>query len=143
MDSATTESMWRVAPLSAPGGSSVTASRVRLANAAGEPLSEVTSDGWHAMADTRLGAGPAGRRVVVAELPAWQRAFRVSVDGRTVAPRTTGDTTGYPVPAGSVHLRIEPLPTYERTRWVQLALLAIVCFGALPFGNRASRRRAW
>ncbi|GAB3578544.1 glycosyltransferase [Calidifontibacter terrae] len=143
MNSVSTESMWRVSPSPSPSAGSVAASRLLLADGAGRPLSEVTSTDWHAITDTRIPAGAAGRQLVVSELPGWRSANRVSVDGRTVRSVTTGGLVGYPVPPGSAHLRIEALPTYETTRWAQLALLAFVGFGALPFGNRASRRRAW
>jgi hypothetical protein len=46
------------------------------------------------------------------------------------------------VPAGSHTLSVEVLPADATWRWAQGLALLLVVFLAIPFGNRASRRRS-
>ncbi len=46
-----------------------------------------------------------------------------------------------PLPAGPATISVEVLPTSALWRYAQGALLLLVLFVAVPFGNRGSRRR--
>lgn len=138
------DALWRVTPLQVPGGdTSVAASRLVVRDAQDRPVRELAVDGWHARTEVVVPAGQAGRTLAVSQPGAWRSGFEVKVDGKVV--RASGQTSEprYALPAERTRVEITPLAAYEKTRWVQAGLLAFVLFGALPFGNRHSRRRAW
>ncbi len=90
--------------------------------------------------DADLPAGPAGRALVVAESPEWARVAEVRVDGTLVPARTIGGLPAYALPAQAAQVSIEVPPTDRRWFLVQLGLVALAVFLAVPFGNRRSRR---
>ncbi len=126
--------------------SPVTPSRVWLATADGTPIQQVPVLGSHGATDTELPAGRSDRRLVVAESPDWASHALVSVDGVTLEPidgHTTGSGTTVPtylVPEDGGRLTIEVPARQPWIMTLQLALLAVVVFLAIPFGNRRSRR---
>lgn len=142
------QTLWRVQPqepATAPGRSAsdprapVAPARVRITTSAGDPLLAVPVDGPHAAVDTTVAAGPAGRRLVVAESVEWSRAAVVRIDDRVLSPLRGVDTPTYDLPPAGGHLVVD-LPA-ARARWSmgQLVLLLVVLFLAIPFGTRRSR----
>jgi hypothetical protein len=128
---------WRVLPGGGAAEDSVAPSRARLVTAKGERA--VLSTGPHGALSARL-AVPAGATLVLAEPSAWTRHARVTSDGTVLAP--TGDRAAYPLPAGAHTVTVDVLPGEQWWRWVQGITLLVLAFLAIPFGNRASRRRA-
>ncbi|KRE57140.1 glycosyltransferase [Phycicoccus sp. Soil748] len=129
---------WRVLP----GGSraddgSLAPSRIRLVTA--RSAQALSVDGDHGRLVTRA-VVPQGASLVLAEPAGWVRHARVEVDGHVVAPADEG--VAYPVPAGAHTLTVEVLPSDATWRWAQGLALLLVVFLAIPFGNRASRRRS-
>lgn len=101
------QTLWRVQPqepATAPGRSAsaprapVAPARVRITTSAGDPLLAVPVDGPHAAVDTTVAAGPAGRRLVVAESVEWSRAAVVRMDDRVLSPLRGVDTPTYDLP---------------------------------------------
>jgi hypothetical protein len=129
---------WRVLPGgTAADDGSLAPSRVRLVTAKSDRALPV--DGDHGRLVTRA-VVPRGASLVLAEPSDWVRHARVEVDGHIVAPADEG--TAYPVPAGSHTISVEVLPSESTWRWAQGLALLLVVFLAIPFGNRASRRRS-
>jgi GT2 family glycosyltransferase len=128
---------WRV--LAGGGGSdgSVAPSRARVVTAKSEQA--VPVDGSHGRLESTL-VVPAKASLVLAEPAEWTRYARVSVNGHVLAP--TGDRAAYVLPTGPGTLAVEVLPTDPLWRSAQGLALLLVVFLAVPFGNRASRRRA-
>lgn len=128
---------WRVLP---GGGSTaddaVAPSRARLVTKTSEQAVPVA--GSHARIDVRA-VVPKGASLVLAEPDSWVRHARVTVDGQVLAP--TGDRAAYALPAGPATIAVEVLPTSATWRSAQGALLLLVVFLGVPFGNRSSRRR--
>lgn len=122
--------LWRVGS----GGPEQTA-RVRVQAADGVATSAIPVKGPHAAVDTRLGAGPAGRLLVLAETasPRW----RAELDGRALSPAVLDGPDpwrqAFALPRTGGHLVVRPLdPTSTAWRWAQLALVALVTLLALP-----------
>ncbi|GAA4725036.1 hypothetical protein GCM10025782_23900 [Pedococcus ginsenosidimutans] len=129
---------WRVLPGgSAAGQGSLAPARVRLVTARSDQALAV--DGDHSRLVTSVVASR-GASLVLAEPAEWVRHARVEVDGHVVAPADAG--TAYPVPAGAHTVSVEVLPTDATWRYAQGLALLLVVFLAIPFGNRASRRRS-
>lgn len=128
---------WRV---SSGGGQAlddaVAPSRARLVTATSEQPVPVA--GPHSRIDTDLTV-PRGATLVLAEPAGWVHHAQVAVNGRVLAP--VGGRAAYALPAGRAHLTVDVLPTDVLWRSAQGMLAVIVLFLALPFGNRASRRR--
>ena len=119
------------------GDSAVAPSRARIASAKAQQA--VPVDGDHGRLRTTVTVPP-DSSLVLAEPAGWTHHARVTVDGRHLA--ADGDSAAYPVPAGHHTLEVTVRP--EHPAWLigqGLALLLVV-FLALPFGNRASRRRS-
>ncbi|HET8765888.1 MAG TPA: glycosyltransferase [Pedococcus sp.] len=128
---------WRVLP----GGGrsaddSLAPARARLVTKSSEQV--VPTAGDHARLDAQVVA-PQGTTLVLAEPQAWTRHARVTSDGQVLAP--AGDAAAYKVPAGSHRLEVTVLPSDTYWRWLQGLTLLVAAFLAIPFGNRASRRR--
>ncbi|AKU16222.1 glycosyltransferase [Luteipulveratus mongoliensis] len=135
-------SLWRVDALDgADMGSTVSPSRLRL-TLEGQPWGELPSAGPHGRSTTRVPEGPEGRRLVVSESGGWARRAHVSLNGHRLTPLAGQTFPTYAVPAGGGRLHVEPGLSYQRWRWVQGALLFLVVFLAVPFGNARSRRNA-
>lgn len=128
---------WRVLP---GGGSaaddSLAPARARLVTRGSEQV--VPSAGDHGRLDAQVVA-PRGTTLVLAEPQEWTRHARVTSDGTVLAPG--GDGAAYPVPAGSHRLVVTVLPSDTYWRYLQGLGLLVAVFVAIPFGNRASRRR--
>ncbi|MDR6862246.1 glycosyltransferase [Phycicoccus sp. 3266] len=128
---------WRVLP---GGGSaaddSLAPARARLVTKSSEQV--VPTAGDHARLDAQVVA-PQGTTLVLAEPQAWTRHARVTSDGQVLAP--VGDAAAYKVPAGSHRLEVTVLPSDTYWRYLQGLALLVAAFLAIPFGNRASRRR--
>ncbi len=139
--------LWRVLPRS--GASSdvpVPSARARLLSGPGSGgdrlslLSTVPVSGSHAATTARLPDGVAGRRLVVAEPPSWVRFAQVRFAGAALraVPGTAQPTYVLPAGPGALVVRVRPgHPEWDR---LQLGLLGLTVFLALPFGNRRSRR---
>lgn len=138
------QTLWRVVARSpAPGASSAAAvppSRVRLVDSQGAPLQAVDVVGPHGAVDGQLPAGAEGRKVVFAEAPEWAGYATVTVDGVPISRAAQAGPPAYAVPASGGHLVVDLPPTHAEWFLGQLALLALVIFLAIPFGNRRSRR---
>jgi GT2 family glycosyltransferase len=128
---------WRVLPGGGASDDAVAPSRVRLVTATSQQT--VPVDGSHSALSSKL-VVPRGATLVLAEPRDWTRHARVLVDGHALAP--SGDGTAYALTPGPATLTVEVLPTDLLWRYGQGLALLLVVFLALPFGNRASRRRA-
>ncbi|MER7071499.1 glycosyltransferase family 2 protein [Terrabacter sp. NPDC000476] len=136
--------LWKVQPLpAAAGAAAATApSRARLVDADGALLAAVPTVGPHAAVSTTLPASTVPRNLVLAEPPEWADSARVTFAG-AVLPRVPGtDQPTYAVPSTSGDLEIDLAAAEPWWRVGQAALLGLVVFLAVPFGNRRSRRRA-
>ncbi len=134
--------VWRVAPMQVRGGrGSVDASRVSLYSA-GTPLRELPSTMAHARSSTDVPSGPADRTVVLSEGLGWRDLGTARLDGRELAATTVDGRPAYRLGASGGHLVIDPGVAFERLRLLQLGLLIVVTFLAVPLGNRRSRRSA-
>lgn len=136
------QTLWRVlARPSVTGGDvPVQPARVRVVDAQGGPIQSVPVAGPHGAVDQQLPAGPQGRRLVVAEASEWARVSSVSFEGRALTPLSTTGPPTYALPATTGRLVVDLPPQHPRWFAGQLALLALVVFLAVPFGNRRSRR---
>jgi GT2 family glycosyltransferase len=134
--------LWRVLtrPSATAAGEAVNPSRARLTTAEGKPIAVVPVRGPHGQLVTSLPAGPEGRRLVVAESPDWAGWAQVAVDGRTVEQVAGTGPPAYLLPASAGTLTVSLPPRHGRWYQIQLALLGIATFLAVPFGNRRSRR---
>lgn len=140
------QTLWRVLPrpsaaVGAPA-EPVPPSRVRLIDAQGGQLQSVVVVGPHGAVDTMLGAGQDGRRLVFAEAPEWASHAKVIFDGALLAPDPSGGAPTYLLPRTAGRLVVDLPPAQQEWFLAQLALLALVVFLAIPFGNRRSRRLA-
>ncbi len=128
---------WRVlAGGGAAGDEAVAPSRARLVTARSQQAVPVLGDHSRLVARAVV---PPKATLVLAEPAAWVRHARVSVDGEVVAP--IGDRAAYALPAGPGRIAVEVLPDDGMWRYLQGVFLLLVVFVAVPFGNRASRRR--
>ena len=136
--------LWKVRPLtSAADGEAATApSRARLVDSTGAQLAVVPTSGPHGAIDTELPRGTDGRLLVVAEPAQWADHAVVTFDGRALTPVAGTDQPTYAVPAAGGDLRVDLAAADPWWRLAQAALLALVVFMAIPFGNRRSRRRS-
>jgi hypothetical protein len=129
---------WRVLP----GGGrsddeSVAPARARLVTKTSDQTVPVSGD--HGRLDAKV-VVPQGASLVLAEPADWVRHARVTSDGQVLAPR--GEQAAYEVPAGAHTLEVQVLPREIGWRWLQGLALLVTAFIAIPFGNRASRRRS-
>ncbi len=126
-----TGQLWRVGD-----GGRAAAARVRVQRASGDVLAAVPVSGPHAAVDTRIGRGPRGRLLVLAEQASSLR--RATLDGRALrAVRLTGPDAwrqAYALPAAGGRLVVSAQdPVAVRTwRWAQVALALLVTLLALP-----------
>jgi hypothetical protein len=128
---------WRVSSGGGPAlDDAVAPSRARLVTATSQLPVPVA--GPHSHIDTDL-VVPRGATLVLAEPAGWVRHAQVAVDGRVLP--AVGGRAAYALPAGRAHLTVDVLPTDLPWRTAQGLLALLLLFLALPFGNRASRRR--
>ena len=128
---------WRVQP----GGGradddSLAPARARLVTRSSDQV--VPTAGDHGRLDAEVVA-PKDTTLFLAEPQEWTRHARVTSDGVVLAP--SGDAAAYRVPAGSHRLEVTVLPSDTYWRYLQGLALLVAVFVAIPFGNRASRRR--
>jgi hypothetical protein len=129
---------WRVLPGGGdPGNDAVAPSRAQLVTA--KSSQSVPVAGEHGRLHAKVTV-PRDAMLSMAEPAGWARHATVSVDGRTVA--ADGDVAAYPLPAGHHTLEVTVRPTHPAWLVAQGLALLVALFLALPFGNRASRRRA-
>ncbi len=131
--------LWRVDPIPGAQGP-IGPSRARIVDAAGSVLTTVPTDGPHGAARDEVAAGPAGRRLVVAEPPEWAAHATVTYAGRVLSAASGGGQPAYALPTTAGTLTIELAPEHARWRRLQGVLVALVAFLAIPFGTRRSRR---
>ena len=136
--------LWKVRPLAPAGGAedATAPSRARLVDASGALLAAVPTSGPHAAVEVTLPASPMPRRLVLAEPVEWSDHAVVSFDGRALAAVAAQAQPTYAVPATAGLLRVDLAAAQPWWRFGQAALLGLVVFLALPFGNRRSRKRA-
>lgn len=137
------QTLWRVlarTPAIRGQDVAVQPSRVRVSDAAGAPLLGVPVVGPHGAVDTRLPAGVSGRRLVVAEAPEWIGVARVTYDDLTLTAVSPSGFPTYALPSTGGRLVIDLPPAHRDWFLLQMALLAVVIFLAIPFGTRRSRR---
>jgi len=128
---------WRVLPGGGqPGSDAVAPSRAQVVTA--KAAQSVPVDGEHGRLRAKVTV-PGDATLTLAEPGGWTRHATVSVDGRRVV--ADGDTAAYPLPAGHHTLTVTVRPTESTWLLVQGLALLLTLFLALPFGNRASRRR--
>ena len=143
MNSAAGADVWRVAPKLLPGhDQSVASSRLVLSEADGR-VRELPSTGWHGSTSVQLAPADGPRTLVVAEPAGWARAAQVRFDGRPLTAQEQDGLVRYSLPPSKGRLSIQLEPVYERTRLAQGSAWLLVLFVAMPFGNRASRRKSW
>ncbi len=142
LGSAEDQTLWRVLarPSSIAADVPVPPARVRLDDAAGNPLQSVPVVGPHGAVSSDLSVGAPGRRVVVAEAPEWAGHAIVRYDGASLAVISSSGPPTYALPAAGGRLDIDLPPAHQRWFLAQLALLAVVVFLSIPFGTRRSRR---
>ncbi len=130
---------WRIA---APGtGEHRPVAPPRLTLQTGEDTTVVTTTGQHAATETTL-ASAAASSLVVAEPSAWAQAARVQLDDADLANEGGSGRPTYAIPAGEHRLTISLDDSLGSWRRIQLLAAGFVVFLAIPFGSRASRRRA-
>ena len=137
------QTLWRVlarTPATGAVDATVPPSRVRVTDSAGAPLLGVPVVGPHGAVDTILPAGAAGRRLVVAEAPGWTGVARVTYDDVPLAAVSMSGFPTYVLPGAAGHLVIDLPPAHTDWFLLQMALLAVVVFLAIPFGTKRSRR---
>ena len=137
------QTLWRVlarTPTAGTPDATVEPSRVRVTDGAGAPLLGVPVIGPHGAVDTRLPAGDTGRRLVVAEAPEWARFARVTYDDLPLSAVSTSGFPTYALPSAGGRLVVDLPPAHRDWFLLQMALLAVVIFLAIPFGTRRSRR---
>ncbi len=141
LGSTETQTLWRVLarPSSSAPAELVPAARARITTAEGAPIGWVRVDGAHGALAATVAAGPAGRHLVLAEPPEWKDHAQVRYDGALLTATGAGLPT-YVLPERAGTLTIDIPPRDPRWFGVQLALLAVTAFLAVPFGNRRSRR---
>jgi hypothetical protein len=123
--------LWRVLP----GGNTMAASRLRLADAQGDSLASIAVTGDHGRTDVGIAASSAARRLVVAEPNRWAEYARVTLAGRRLAAIAGAAQPTYVVPPTGGQLNITIAPAHQRWRWGQLGLLLVVLYLAAPFGG--------
>ena len=136
--------LWRVLP----AGNGMSSSRLRIENAKGKLLQSVPATGDHGRTNVSIdaattdaaGSAALGRRLVVAEPAAWADHAQVTFAGRELAEVARGEQPTYDLPSSAGQLTITLAPTQQWWRWVQLGLLLVVVFLALPFGSSRRRR---
>jgi len=129
---------WRVLPGGGdPGTDAVAPSRAQVLTA--KSAQSLPVEGEHGRLHTKVTV-PRDAMLSMAEPAGWTQHATVTVDGRTVV--ADGDTAAYPLPAGHHTLEVTVRPTHPTWLIAQGLALLVALFLALPFGNRASRRRA-
>lgn len=138
------QTLWRVLarPSAAAADVPVPPARVRVVDATGAPLQALPVDGPHGQLDVDLSVGPQGRALVFAQPAEWVPDAVVTLDGTRLEPVDPASTSTptYLLPTGAGHLSVDLPPAHPRWFLAQLALLAVVVFLAVPFGNKRSRR---
>ncbi|MBO1765688.1 glycosyltransferase [Allobranchiibius sp. GilTou38] len=131
-------SVWRVEPTSTTGGDEVGSSRLVILQG-GRPTTELASRAQHGRTDLTVPAGAPGRTLVLSEGSGWTEHGRVALDGRVLSASPGADQPTYVLPAGGGHLVVETGVRHEWLAWMQLGLLIVVLYLAIPFGTRRPR----
>jgi GT2 family glycosyltransferase len=134
--------LWRVLAQPGSGPLAVQPSRARVLDGDGNPVSALDSTGPHAQLRAEVPAGEQGRVLALAEAPGLADHARVTYDGRVLTPATGTDRPTYRLPASAGTVSVSLETTHRDWRLLQLALLGVTLFLAVPFGNRRSRRAA-
>ncbi len=129
--------LWRVEPSPTANGS-IPVGRITLTRD-GQPVSSLPSSAQHGRATTTLPPGLAGRTLVLSEGTHWIDRGRVTVDGRLLPASLTGGQPSYVLPAGSGALVVDTGVSHRRLPWLQLILLILCGYLAVPFGVRRPR----
>ena len=132
-----TTTVWRVEPIAQTTGE-VGSSRLVVAQA-GRPTAEIPSRAQHGRTEAMLPSGRPGRTLVLAEGAGWTGHGRVTVDGAALAASRGADRPTYALPSSGGRLVVEPGVRHSRLAWVQLGLLLLVVYLAIPFGTGRSR----
>lgn len=130
-------SVWRVEPAATATGE-VGSSRLVIAQG-GRPVAEIASNAQHGRTDVTVPAGQPGRTLVLAEGSGWTDHGRVTFEGRPLSASTSAAQPTYALPASGGHLVVQAGVRHEWLAWVQLGLLILVLYLAIPFGTRRSR----
>ncbi|TWP35089.1 glycosyltransferase [Leekyejoonella antrihumi] len=134
--------VWRVAPLVVGDGArTVDASRVTLYSG-GQPALELPSTSSHSRSSTTVPQGATGRMIVLSEGRGWASVGTARLNGHPLQATTLDGLPAYRLGASGGHLVIDPGVAFSRLRLVQVVLLILCLFLAVPFGNRRSRRLA-
>ncbi|MBO1755607.1 glycosyltransferase [Allobranchiibius sp. CTAmp26] len=130
-------SVWRVEPAATAAGD-VGSSRLVIAQG-GRPVTEIASRAQHGRTDVTVPAGQPGRTLVLAEGRGWADHGRVTFDGRVLSASTSANQPTYALPTSGGHLVVEAGVRHEWLAWMQLGLLILVLYLAIPFGARGAR----
>ena len=136
------QTLWRVVtrPSVTQPGEAVPPARVRITTADGQPITAIRATGPHAQLSASVPAGPGGRLLVVAEAPEWARAATVTFNGSQLTSVQGHATPTYALPQEPGSLVIDIPPIRRGWSYAHLAIVVLVVFLAVPFGNRRSRR---
>jgi hypothetical protein len=128
--------LWRV--LSPKDADLLAPARVRVASGDRSDVRSVEVTGAHAATRTDLPSVDA-HRLVVAEPPAWAGHATVRADGTVLTADAGADQPTYRLPGTASSVSIEVQASHPTWRWVQLGLLVLTVFLAVPFGRRRTR----
>ena len=132
--------LWRVNPTYQKAGPTEVVNRVRVVDAKGAALAPVESKGVGV--DTAVAAGPAGRRVVLAER--FDSGWQATLDGTALAPVQDGWSQAFELPAAGGHLEIHYVqPWNALMSLAQLVLLGLTVLLAIPVRARRGRTGAY
>ena len=108
------------------------AARVRVIDAAGEPIGQLGVTGAHARAEGDLTGLPEAAGLRISEGPGWSRAARVTVDDEVIPVTAAGVVE---LPADAEQVQVEVLRPSTPWHLGVLGLLVVVGFLALPVGR--------
>lgn len=132
--------MWRV-ETSSGTDQSVPVSRLTI-DSAGQPIRALPSQAQHGRAAVSLPPGPDGRTLVLSEGADWIDRGRVTLDGRLLSAAVVGGSPSYALPTNGGSLAVEPGVVNHRLPWLQLTLLILCVYLAVPFGTRRPRPKS-
>jgi GT2 family glycosyltransferase len=134
--------LWRVLAQPGDGSLGVQPSRARVLDRDGDPVLALDSSGPHSQLRAEVPAGDDGRVLALAEAPGLADHARVTYDGQVIPSAASADQPTYRLPASAGTVSVSLQTTHRDWRLLQLALLGLTLFLAVPFGNRRSRRAA-
>ena len=130
-------SVWRVAPVGT-GAGVVGSSRLVIAQG-GRPATQISSRAQHGRTDVEVPRGQPGRTLVLAEGSGWTDHGQVTLGGRQLTATPSAAQPTYALPASGGRLVVQPGVRHEWVAWMQLGLLILVLYLAIPFGTRRVR----